>query len=546
MTYTNIKRYIPRPKFRSISMITALIFVITISLTAQSCDVRSDSDSEETPGLQINQPEAFDGLNLFGPIDSGMTYLIDNDGRVIHTWESDYRPALQPYLLPNGNLLRTGAFGIFRNNDFRTGGAGYRIEEFTWDGEKVWEFVYSSDQFTMHHDIELLPNGNVLILAWETKSKKEAIAAGRNPEWLRDNELWSEHIIEVKPIRPDGGEIVWEWHLWDHLIQDLDSSKANYADVATHPERVDINPVDFWMDSMSDEDLEQLEALGYLGSEDIEKQSKPDSRGGSADWLHINSIAYNADHDLIALSTLGNNELWILDHSTTTEEAIGHTGGRYGRGGDLLYRWGNPMTYRLGTESDQQLFRQHDVHWIPEGLPGAGDILLFNNGPGRSDGKYSSVMQFTPPFTAEEGFSRTEGNAWGPAELEWEYTAPNKEDFYSVNISGAQRLPNGNTLICSGAPRTFFEVTPDKQEVWRYLMPRSFPPNPKNPDHWIISTGVFRVYRFSPDYAAFAGRDLTPGSVLTSYMKEHPPKEPLTFKDRVRVERAAKAARETN
>jgi hypothetical protein len=525
-------------------MTAALVFVITISLTAQGCSERPEGDPEEPAGLQINQPEAFDGLNLFGPIDSGMTYLMDNSGRIVHTWESDYRPALQPYLLPNGNLLRSGAFGLFRNNTFRTGGAGYRIEEFTWEGEKVWEFVYSSDQHTIHHDIEPLPNGNVLILAWEMKTEEEAIAAGRNPEWLKDGELWSEHIIEVKPVRPDGGEIVWEWHLWDHLIQNRDTSKDNYGDVAAHPELVDINPIDFWLDSMSDENMEQLEALGYLGTEEREQRSKPNPKFGSADWLHINSIDYNANHDLIALSVLGNNELWVLDHSTTTEEAKGHTGGRHGKGGDLLYRWGNPMTYGAGTESDQLLFRQHDVHWIPEGLPGAGDMLLFNNGLDRSDGKYSTVMQITPPFTKDEGFARTSGDPWGPTQPKWEYTAPNKEDFYSINISGAQRLPNGNTLICSGAPRTFFEVTPDKQEVWRFVMPRSFPSDSKNPDRWIVSTGVFRVYRYARDYAAFAGKDLTPGPVLTDHLKEHPVPKPLTFKDRSRVEQAAKAARE--
>jgi len=468
---------------------------------------------------------------------------MDNDGRVVNVWESDYRAGLEAFLLPNGNLLRASTFGIYRNNTFRGGGAGYRVEEFTWDGERIWEFVYASDQYLMHHDIEPLPNGNVLILAWEMKSEEEAIAAGRNPEWLRDGELWSEHIIEVRPVRPDGGEIVWEWHLWDHLIQDFDPSKDNFGDVAAHPELVDINPVNFWMDSMSEEDMEELEALGYLGAEDRAKQSQPDRRGGSADWLHINSIAYDPIHDLIALSVLGNNELWVLDHSTTTEEAEGHAGGQYGRGGDLLYRWGNPMTYRLGTESDQQLFAQHDVHWIPEGLPGAGDILLFNNGRGRSDGKYSSVVQIVPPFTRGVGFSREEGQAWGPAEPKWVYTAPNKEEFYSVNVSSAQRLPNGNTLICSGASGTLFEVTPDKEEVWRYITPASFAHIPRQSNPSGLLANVFRAYRYSPDYAAFTGKDLTPGLLLSDYLKEFPTKRPITFKDRGRLEAERAAAK---
>lgn len=291
------------------------------------------------------------------------------------------------------------------------------------------------------------------------------------------------------------------------------------------------------MDRMSAEEMEQLEALGYLGADDKEKQTSPGRRGGSADWLHCNAIAYNPQHDLIAISSLGNNEIWILDHSTTTEEAKGHSGGRYGKGGDFLYRWGNPLAYRLGFATDQRLFAQHDVHWIPEGLPGAGDLLIFNNGRGRSDGSYSSVDQIDVPFTAEGGFHRDEGQAWGPAEPVWSYTAPEKKDFNSFFISGAQRQPNGNTLICAGSTGTFFEVTDAKDEVWRYVSPVR-PPN--TIDDGEVKPGsrggfmryiVFRVYRFAHDYPAFEGKDLTPGPLLTEYLKEHPAVAPLTLQD---------------
>lgn len=510
-----------------------LIFACMVSVAAAS-----GAQDDEERGLKLHEPGAYDGLNLFSPLEAGTTYLMDNDGRVIHTWESDYRPGQQPYLLPNGHLLRTASFGLAGNGTFHGGGAGYRIEEFTWEGERVWEFVYASDQHLMHHDVEPLPNGNVLILAWEMKTEEEAIAAGRNPEVLRDGELWSEHILEVKPVRPGGAEIVWEWHLWDHLIQDFDETKDNYGDVVAHPELLDIDPPGFWMDRMSAEEMEQLEALGYLGADDKEKQSQPNRRGGNADWLHTNAIAYNPHHDLIALSVLGNNELWVLDHSTTTEEAKGHTAGRYGKGGDLLYRWGNALAYRSGTADDQKLFAQHHVHWIPEGRPGAGDILIFNNGRGRKDGAYSSVVQIVPPFTKGGGFYREQGKAWGPEEPVWEYTAPNKKDFNSFFISGAQRQPNGNTLICAGSSGTFFEVTPDKKEVWRYLNAANPPAAekaegdsaPRGRGGFLRNT-VYRVYRYPRDYPAFAGKDLTPGPVLIDYLKEHPAKTPKDLKD---------------
>lgn len=492
-------------------------------------------------GLITHKKGAFDGLNLYTPLESGTTYLMDNDGRVIHTWTSDYRPGQQGYLLPNGDLLRTASFGREGNGTFHGGGAGYRVQKFTWDNEKIWEWVYASDKVLMHHDIEPMPNGNVLILAWEMKTKEEAIKAGRNPELLRDGELWSEHVLEVKPIYPDGAEVVWEWHLWDHLIQDFDEEQDNYGDVAAHPELMDIDPPGFWMDRISPEELEQLEALGYLGTDDVDKQKKPNRRGGGADWLHMNAVAYNPIHDLIALSALGNNEIYILDHSTTTEEAKGHTGGKYGHGGDYLYRWGNPLAYRRGTEEDQRLFAQHDVHWIAEGLPGAGDLLIFNNGRARPGGAFSSVDQVTLPFTAEGGFHREDGQAWGPKEPVWQYTAENKKDFNSNFISGARRLPNGNTLICAGAQGTFFEVTPNKKEVWRYVN-AAYPirPNakkdakPRRPG--FMQYIVYRVYRYPHDYSAFKGKVLSPGPLLTDYLKDHPTKIPLDLSDELALD----------
>ena len=87
--------------------------------------------------------------------------------------------------------------------------------------------------------------------------------------------------------------------------------------------------------------------------------------------MHTNAVAYNAELDQIMLSIHAFSEVWIIDHGTTTEEAASHSGGKRGKGGDLLYRWGNPRAYRTGTNVDQRLFAQHNAHWIPEGLPGA-------------------------------------------------------------------------------------------------------------------------------------------------------------------------------
>jgi hypothetical protein len=209
-----------------------------------------------------------------------------------------------------------------------------------------------------------------------------------------------------------------------------------------------------------------------------------------ADWTHLNSIDYNEAFDQILLSVHNFNEIWVIDHSTTTAEAAGHTGGRYGKGGDLLYRWGNPETYRAGNASDQRLFKQHDAHWIEPDLPRAGNILIFNNGWGRPDGNYSSVDEIITPVDSNGNYLVSPGSSYGPEEPIWVYTAENPADFFAINLAGAQRLPNGNTLICNGPHGIFFEVTDENEIVWEYL----------NEVPQLIDNHVFKIHRYSPDY----------------------------------------------
>ena len=386
-------------------------------------------------------------FNLFAPLRSTTTYLMDNDGNVVYTWASAYGPGNSAYLLESGNLLRAGNT---RSANFNTGGAGGIVQEIAPDGAVVWEFEYADDQARLHHDIEPLPNGNVLMIAWERKTEAEAIAAGRDPSLMWDGDLWPDHIIEVNPAT---STIVWEWHVWDHLVQDYDPTQENYGLVAGHPQLIDLN---------------------------FSTGGPP----GSADWNHINSIDYNEELDQILLSVRNFGEIWVIDHSTTSAEAAGHTGGNSGKGGDLLYRWGNPQAYDAGTAADQQLFVQHDAQWIPSGYPGERNILVFNNGTGRSGGNYSSVDEIVAPVDAFGDYTLDAGSAYGPAEPIWMYTADNLTDFYASRISGAQRLSNGNTLICDGPNGTFFEVTPGNEIIWTY-------------DH---EGEVFRVTRYASDY----------------------------------------------
>jgi hypothetical protein len=374
-----------------------------------------------------------EGCVLVAPIADQNAYLINAKKEIVHTWPCGGGAGNATYLLKDGSLLRTGKIP---NQVFNArGGPGGSIKKIAWDGTLLWDYTVSDETKLAHHDVEPMPNGNILVIAWEYRSRADAIAAGRDPKTLADDALWPEMILEINPVGKTDGEVVWEWRLWDHLIQQFDDSKSNYGSVPDHPELVDIN-------------------YGV--------------RRGGSDWIHMNSIDYNAELDQIALSARWFDEVWIIDHSTTKQESAGHTGGNCSKGGDLVYRWGNPESYFGGFPADRQLFAQHDARWIDNGLPGAGNLLLFNNGDPRSGRAHSSVDELVPPLKEDGTYELSKTAAFAPKAFVWSYSDPDK--FASERISGAQRLPSGNTLICSGQNGWVFEVTPEGQRVWEFQL----------------------------------------------------------------------------
>ena len=493
-------------------------------------DTRSITGLMAERGLVSKTDANSPGYVLFQPSSSVQTYLINKEGDVVHTWTGELN-SMQSYLLDNGNLIR-----LERDVDFPTfaaGGQSGRIREYDWDGNMLWDFEYANATELTHHDFEVMPNGNILAIAYDAKTAEEAAAAGRDPESTPAAGIWPDKIIEVKPTYPSGGEIVWEWHMWDHLVQDFDETKDNYGVVSENPRRININvhggeggP------PMSAEQIEDMKKHGLMTS-----NASVDNQG--SDITHSNAISYNERLDQIAISVPGYCEIFVIDHSTTTEEAKGSTGGRWGHGGDLLYRWGNPANYGMGTEEDMKLFFQHDVKWIPEGYPGAGNLMVFNNDIVHPDnklpsvwaalmgakspdpqipvgefGNYSAVYEISAPVNKEGGYILEENKAFGPEETFWSYTAPDTYSFYSPFVSGAQRLSNGHTLITSGAQGRFFEIDKDKNIVWEYWNP--YQHNYRLPDGSVAQpTGPFlyaqfRSTHFSPDHPAFAGKELKP------------------------------------
>ena len=384
--------------------------------------------------------DPFDGYTLFTPLTEGpnlgggenYTRLIDNNEQIINQWDHDVCAATAPYLLKDGSLLCP--FKI--ENPYMVGSAyGGKIIKYGWHGGILWEYNYSDTNYIQHHDIEPMDNGNILLISWDRKTYLEALAVGREN---LNGEMWPDKVVELHPIGFDSASVVWEWHLWDHLIQDVDSTLSNFGIVEDHPELLDVN-------------LAQLDHLG------------------SGDWTHFNSIDYNEGLDQIILSSRNMSEFYIIDHSTTTLQASGHSGGNSNMGGDILYRWGNPMNYGRGTEEDKMIVGQHDVNWISQEYSGEGDIILYNNGAlyGMDMGWQSSVMQISPPIIYVDSLETAyeiDDDAFGPNESSWIY----ENDFFSHIQSGARRLSNGNTLVTVAMEMRIFEVTANDEIVWDY------------------------------------------------------------------------------
>ncbi|MFH0734538.1 MAG: aryl-sulfate sulfotransferase [bacterium] len=389
---------------KTLNKIKTIIFYVLIFISTNSIIIKT---------------QTYEGYTLYSPNNSRYTYLIDINKTVVHSWSHTKTGGYSCYLLEDGSLMRSATSS---NSQLNGGGATGIIQKVAWDGSLLWEYTYSSSTYRAHHDFEPMPNGNVLIIAWEVKTAAQAVLAGLK----RSITIWPDHIIEVQPAGTTGGTIVWQWHAWDHLIQNYDATKNNYGVISEHPELLNIN----------------------VGST------------SSGDWMHVNGISYNAELDQIVFSSHNLDEVYVIDHSTTTAEAASHSGGTYGKGGDFLYRWGCPSNY--GVSGSQVFSVVHCATWIPAGYPGAGNIMAFNN---RENQSTSMVVEIVPPRDGSGNYTYTSGTAFGPVSPLWSYTA---SGFYSQHLGGCQRLPNGNTFIVEATTGVFWEVNSAGTVVWNY------------------------------------------------------------------------------
>jgi len=460
-----------------------------------------------------DKTKSYGGYTLFTPFANNVTYLIDMEGNRIRSWPvpDGYSIQLYAYFLDNGNLLRR----------ISKTGSPQRLQEFDWDGKIIYDIVDTRANwadYNHHHDFVKIWNKKLqaytfLSVASKKVTHEQAIARGADPKKRASYTSNPDGIVEFDLK----GNVIWEWNIFDHLVQDIDPTKANYGVVKDNPQKMDVN----------------------FGA------------GRSGDWIHTNSLDYNLTLDQIVTNNSTLSEFYVIDHAGTfiPGDPAGSIALAAGPKGDFVFRWGNPTVYDSAagmsyseaagaSDGDQQLFFTHDIQWIPatdypggSALPGAGNFLIFDNGT-RHVGTgyaYSALIEINPydgpmekgvyvrqekrgyhDVTAALGKRRTSD------QVVWLYAPKDPCSFWSKHISGVQRLPNGNTAACAATWGQMIEVTPAGEVVWEYKVPVTttvgIVTTLKDGD----SNQPFRAYRYGPDHPALRGKDLLPLGPLTA------------------------------
>lgn len=377
-------------------------------------------------GVTVYDPsKAYNSYVLFAGPDN-ITHLIDMNGNDVHQWPYSGQPS--EFLNP---ALTGGKLGhVLLQLENGTGSFDNKvIGEVDWDNHILWQWGKQAPggAAQQHHDWSRLPNGNTIVLV-HVKSVL-----------LGYQDVTDDALYEVTPA----GDIVWKWIASEHL-KEFGLSK---------------------------------EGIAYLK----QRLAKSKESGRSLDYLHINDMQVIGENqwyrkgdqrfhpDNIVFDSRNANFIAIIEKST----------------GKIVWRLGPNFPdakILLGKEKGprkvDQIAGQHDAHIIPEGLPGAGNLLVFDNqgsaGYPPVDVRSTSRVLEINPLTQE---------------IVWEYhgslSGRTDRTFFSSYISSARRLPNGNTLIDEGMNGRFFQVTPAGEIVWEYVSPYNGKGRPGVFDNWV-------------------------------------------------------------
>lgn len=406
---------------RRLSFWLVLLFLIGgVACTNDDDGLNATGDPEEIEEGDPDGPavaEVFqEGYVLVNDPGNNRAYILDKTTLdPVFEWELPYRLGNDAKLMEDGVLM---ASLRAPDPEFSFGGFGGRIHFITPDGSSSWEIDLSNDQFISHHDVIRLPNGHVMTMLWERVLPDEAVALGYRGA---QDTIFTESIVEIDP---NTDQVVWKWDSRDHLIQEDDPEGNNYGDVSENPQLID------------------------MAYRDTVVTTIPDN----GDFMHANALAYDAVNDVVLMSVNYYSEIWFIDHSTAAAEVSSSQGGRYGRGGDLIYRMGNPSAYK-NVQGQRLFYNNHN----PRFVEGTDHLLVFMNGNNTMGPSVVYELDLPDQYVLL-------ADSDNEPLVVWQYTDP---EMYSDRVSGAERLPNGNTLIAIGA-LGYWEVNADGEILWRY------------------------------------------------------------------------------
>ena len=427
--------------------------------------------AQNTIGVTVNTEQTYEGYTLISSISDNNVYLIDNCGRVVHEWELECDRGVAAYIDKDGNLYKSCRTPGFAN----TGGVTGAIQKLSWDGNLKWNFHLANTQYHLHHDFDILPNGNILVLAYEKIELGDWRNLGSTIAGNIDF-IQSEAILEIRQEGLDSFEIVWEWHLTDHFVQDLSPEYPNFAAVNVEKRKLDINS---------------------------------SSTGPAADRIHFNSIRYNEALEQIIVSAKHLNEVFIIEKTDNSEIASKGEGGKYGFGGDFLYRFGNGENYGLIDTSRLAIGEQHNIQWVPNSNT---NITIFNNSTDSSRIR-SEALEVLLPVT--DGRYRIDENEnFEDISVIWSLDELSGSAFKSRIMSGVQRLSNDNYLIGVADEKSLTEVDIDGNIVWKYIVPIRNGEPMQQGDNQALAATIFNANKYSPLYQGFEGRDLKPSDPI--------------------------------
>ena len=495
------------------SMLFVSILLTSISMFAQ------ESFMVKTETRYWDDSKSYNGYTLFGT--RGTSYLIDMEGHVVHTWNI----GTNPRFTDGGTLLDAVGGNPSNQNSWK---------ELDWNGNLVWQYTESRANYHGHHDFAKIYNPKLgdstfIYIANKDLTSQQCLDAGCDVSHSYTG-AQMDAIVEVDMQ----GNVVWEWCFFDHVVQDMYPTKPTYGVIANTPGRINLN-----------------------------------LRGNpvKSDWIHCNSLDYNQSLDLMVINSV-HGEFYVIDHGNTfisgnPDSSIALAASS---AGDFLYRFGDPAKYNSGdppsvldnwekaTAGHKQIGGAHDIQWIKAGLPGEGHFLIFNNAENLFELTPQSYIVEINPYLNSSGVNT--GSFVNPPtagytilnspnsnlmkekknvskQIVWTYSSKNNTSFYSTIGSSAQRLPNGNTLICSMNDGHFFEVAPDDTSiVWEYINPMTRNGIKKiKTDNYPTYNGVFRAYRYASTHPALDGHDLTPGNTMTRTTPDYYTPLDLSIKD---------------